>query len=197
MLLSMHLTGCASGSQVRRDRPEITAREHASMAPHILRHRKICSVALLCALLAAVAAQSCAAASPHQGATRPHAKKRSHRRATRKAGFKQPHVNPHAKPHKSPSHEPAPRSVPRAHEPVAKPATEQKRVTGPSRAAAVVDQLSVRTCGTPPQNQTTRVAVRSALLPRMEQRAQSRAAPITVRVFFAIVQASRWWYNLP
>ena len=166
------------------------ARQLTSMAPSGPHKRRLCNVTLLCALLAAAAAQSCVAAGLHRSATQPHARKRSHHRPTRKAGSKQPHAKPHAKPHRTPPHKAVPRSVPAARKPAPKPAAEQKRVTGPSAAAAGA-QLTVRTCGTPPQNQTTRVAVHSALARRMEQRAQSRTAPITVRVFFAIIQASR------
>ena len=170
------------------DRREAAASKRASMAASITHGRRLCNVTLLCALLTAVAAQTCAAASPHHTAARAHAKKRPHRRPTRKTSSKQPHIKPHAKPHANPPRKAAPRRVPAAHKPAAKPATEQKRITRPSQAA-VAGQLTVRTCGTPPQNQTTRVAVHSALARRMEQRAQSRAAPVTVRVFFAIVQA--------
>ncbi len=167
----------------------VAARERASMAPGSSSGRRIGNVMLLCALLAAIAAQQCAAASPHKKPTRPHAKKGPQHRPTQKAASKHPHVKPHAKPHTNPPRKAVPRTVPVVRKPAAKPAAEQKRVTGPSAAAAGA-QLTVRTCGTPPQNQTTRVAVHSALAQRMEQRAQSRAAPITVRVFFAIVQAS-------
>ncbi len=164
------------------------------MAPSVPHERRLCNVTLLCVLLAATAAQSCAAANPHRSAMQPHARKRLHARTTQKAGPKHPHVKPRAKPHKTPPHKAVPRSVPAARKPMVKPAAEQKRVTAPSAAAAGA-QLTVRTCGTPPQNQTTRVAVHSALQRRMEQRAQSRSAPITVRVFFAIIQASCSWFH--
>lgn len=56
---------------------------------------------------------------------------------------------------------------------------------------SLVEQVTERNCGTPSLNQTMREAVQIALQSRMDQRAQSRTAPIIIRVFFHIVQVSR------
>ena len=166
-----------------------------SMAALVMRRRRHPSLTLLCAVLAVVAAQSCAAAGHHKSATRPHASKRPHHPPHHPPTWKgvrakQPHVRPHTKPHANPPRKTAPVRVHPPHKPAGKPAVE-RRSGAAARQAAAVEQVTVRNCGTPAQNQTARVAVHSLLQRRMDQRAQGRAAPITVRVFFAIIQASR------
>ena len=103
-------------------------------------------------------------------------------------------VKPHpsARRHRAAVH-PAKRGVPSrmpamGRKPAVKPAALQDRfAAGPQ--LATVEQVTIRRCGTPPVNQTTRLAVQSVLQPRMDQLAQSRAAPVTVRVYFHFVQA--------
>ena len=130
-------------------------------------------VALLCALAAAAAViQSCDAVR-----ARPRAKAKPHT-------SKQPHKAPvHPAKRKVPARKPAPRR-----KPAVKPDASQERVADAAQLATV-EQVTIRRCGTPPVNQTTRMAVQSALQPRMDQLAQSRAARVTVRVYLNIVQA--------
>ncbi len=127
--------------------------------------------ALLCALAAAAAVlQSCDAARARPAAkVKPRASKSPHRSPIRpgkpKAASKKPTVG---------------RKV--------RPAASQQRVAAAAQLATV-EQVTIRRCGTPPVNQTMREAVQTVLQPRIDQLAHSRAAPVTVRVYFHFVQA--------
>ena len=129
--------------------------------------------ALLCALAAAAAVyQSCDAARARPAAkVKPLTSRRPHKSPTRPL---QPKV--------------ATKKSTVGRKPAAGPAASQQRVAAAAQLATA-EQVTIRRCGTPPVNQTTREAVQNVLQPRINQLAQSRAAPITVRVYFHFVQA--------
>ena len=131
--------------------------------------------ALLCVLAAAATVlQPCVAGEVRQGAS--------------------PKPRPPKRPHKAPVRPPTRRGTPRKpvarHKPAVKPAAPLARKAAASQLTTV-EQVTIRRCGTPAVSQARRVALQSVLRPRMDQRAQGRAAPIAVRVFFHIVQASQ------
>lgn len=191
----VHLSAAICRPQVRSGLCELLCRQRNMAAPAF--RKCIHSAAILvCVLLAAAAVQSCAATSQTQSATRPHAKKRPHRPPTRKSRAKHVTVKPHPKPRRKPARKAVPRKAIAARKPAAKPAAN-KRIAATFPRVATVEQVLVRNCGTPSLNQTTRVAVHDRLQPRINQLEQGRAAPVTVRVFFAIIQASHMQMACP